>query len=127
MRASFYHRYLIEHALLEPLFEHDAEAYKKFASLSANNGKLMRDKIAEGLAETGKAVLKDARGGAAGWDDKPVRIKMKFPGLDDTQALDGMLLSQTDKTVVLSPKVNTISIFYGVSIIPRNEVELSPL
>jgi len=100
---------------------------KGAGSWSANNGRLMRDKIAEGLAETGKAVLKDARGGAAGWDEKPVRIKMKFPGLDDTQALDGMLLSQTDKTVVLSPKVNTISIFYGVSIVPRNEVELSPL
>jgi hypothetical protein len=42
-------------------------------------------------------------------------------------SLDGMLLTQTDKTVVLSPKVSTISIFYGVSIIPRNEVELSPL
>lgn len=100
---------------------------KGAGSWSANNGKLMRDKIAEGLAETGKAVLKDARGGAAGWADKPVRIKMKFPGLDDMQALDGMLLEQTDKIVVLSPKVNTISIFYGVSIIPRNEVELSPL
>ena len=30
---GFYHRYLIEHKLLEPLFEHDGEAYKKFASL----------------------------------------------------------------------------------------------
>lgn len=30
---GFYHRYLIEHALLEPLFDHDAVAYKKFSSL----------------------------------------------------------------------------------------------
>jgi len=96
-------------------------------SWSANNGKLLRDKIAEGLAETGKVLLKDARGAEAGWEGKPVHIKMKFPGLDDTQALDGMLLSQSDKTVVLSPKINTISIFYGVSIVPRNEVELNPM
>jgi len=30
---GFYHQYLIEHKLLDPLFDHDAEAYKKFASL----------------------------------------------------------------------------------------------
>jgi len=100
---------------------------KGAGSWSANNGKLLRDKFAEGLAEAGKVLLKDSRGTAAGWDDKPVRIKMKFPGLDDTLALEGMLLNQTDKTVILSPKINTISTFYGVSIIPRGEVELNPM
>jgi hypothetical protein len=96
-------------------------------SWSANNGKLLRDKLAEGLIEAGKLVLRDARGSAAGWDDKPVRIKMKFPGLDDTMSLEGMLLGRTDKMVVLSPKINTVSIFYGISVIPSNEVELSPM
>ena len=96
-------------------------------SWSANNGRLLRDKLAEGLAETGKVLLTDARGAGAGWEDKPVRIKMKFPGLDDPMALEGVVLRQTDKTVVLSPKINTVSIFYGVSIVPRNEVELSPM
>jgi hypothetical protein len=101
---------------------------KGAGSWSANNGKLMRDKFAEGLAETGKVLLKDARGAAAaGWDEKPMRIKMKIPGLDETLAVDGVVLGQTDKSVILSPKTNTMSLFYGISIIPRSEVELNPM
>ena len=96
-------------------------------SWSANNGKLMRDKFAEGLAETGKVLLKDARGAAAGWDERPMRIKMKWPGLDETLAMEGVVLGQTDRSVILSAKTNTMSLFYGVSIIPRNEVELNPM
>ena len=98
---------------------------KGAGSWSANNGRLLREKFAEGLAEAGKALLKEARGAA--WDEKPARIKMKIPGLDETLAMDGVVLGQTDKSVILSPKTNTISLFYGVSIIPRNEVEFSPL
>lgn len=100
---------------------------KGSASWSANNGRLLRDKFAEGLAEAGKALLKDARGPGAGWDEKAVRIKMKIPGLDEPLAMEGVLLGQTDKSVILSPKTNSAALFYGVSIIPRNEVEFSPL
>src|SRR5262249_11787687 len=100
---------------------------KGAGSWSANNGKLTRGKIAKGVTETGKVLLKDARGAAAGWDDKPVRIKMKFPGLDDTMSMEGSLLSRTDKMVVLSPKINTVSVFYGISIVPSSEVELTPM
>jgi hypothetical protein len=100
---------------------------KGSGSWSANNGQLLRAKIAEGLAETGKVLLKDSRGPAAGWDDRPVRIKMKFPGLDDVLTFEGTVLSQTDKTVILSPKTSGFSLFYGINIVPKNEVELSPL
>jgi hypothetical protein len=97
-------------------------------SWSANNGQLLREKLAEGLAEAGKVFLKTSSGGqASAWNEKPVRIKMKAPGLDDMFTLDGTVLQQTDKTVIVSPKISTAALFYGVSIIPRNEVELSPL
>jgi hypothetical protein len=100
---------------------------KGSGSWSANNGQLLRAKIAEGLTEAAKVLLKDSRGPAAGWEDRPVRIKMKIPGVDDVFTLEGALLAQTDKTVILSPKTSGFSLFYGISIIPRNEVELSPL
>ncbi len=96
-------------------------------SWSANNGQLLRGKVAEGLAEAGKVLLKDSNGPSAGWDNRPVRIKMKIPGVDDIFTLEGTVLAQTDKTVILSPKTSTVSLFYGVSIIPKNEVELNPL
>jgi len=96
-------------------------------SWSANNGQLLREKVAEGLAEAGKVFLKSSGGQAAAWNEKPVKIKMRIPGLDDMLTLDGTVLQQTDKTVIVSPKIATGALFYGVSIIPRNEVELSPL
>jgi hypothetical protein len=95
-------------------------------SWSANNGQLLREKVAEGLAEAGKVLLKTS-GQASAWNEKPVKMKMRIPGLDDVLTLDGTVLQQTDKTVIVSPKITTAALFYGVSIIPRNEVELSPL
>jgi hypothetical protein len=94
---------------------------------SANNGQLLREKVAEGLAEAGKVFLKTSSGQASAWNEKPVKMKMRIPGLDDVLTLDGTVLQQTDKTVIVSPKITTAALFYGVSIIPRNEVELSPL
>jgi hypothetical protein len=97
-------------------------------SWSANNGQLLRDKVAEGLAEAGKLFLKSSGAGqAAAWNEKQAKVKMRIPGLDDVLTLDAAVLQQTDKTVIVSPKISTASLFYGVSIIPRNEVELSPL
>jgi hypothetical protein len=97
-------------------------------SWSANNGQLLREKVAEGLAEAGKVFLKSSNGAqASAWNEKPAKLTMKVPGVDDTFTLDGTVLQQTDKTVIVSPKISTAALFYGVAIIPRNEVQVSPL
>jgi hypothetical protein len=95
-------------------------------SWSANNGQLLREKVAEGLAEAGKVFLKSS-GKASAWNEKPAKITMKLPGVDDLFTTEGTVLLQTDKTVIVSPKIATGALFYGVSIIPRNEVQVSPL
>jgi hypothetical protein len=84
--------------------------------------------VAEGLAEAGKVFLKSSNGAqASAWNEKPAKLTMKVPGVDDTFTLDGTVLQQTDKTVIVSPKISTAALFYGVAIIPRNEVQVSPL
>lgn len=97
---------------------------KGSGSWSENKGQLLRAKVAEGLAEAEKVMLKDGVQAAA-WKQTPVSMKMKLPGVDDTFTIEGLLLQQTDKTVIVSPKLG--GLFYGVSIILANEVELTPM
>lgn len=88
-------------------------------SWTADNARLFKQVIDEGYQQIAKVMIKDSSRSAAGWSPRPVRIKAPF-----FAELNGEILEETTDSIVFNAEGG--GIFYGINILPRNQVEILP-
>ena len=100
-----------------------ARQIKGAGSWSEKNGVAYKSAIIDGYGEISKVMQADANRGQAGWTQRQAKVKTEFAGMGQEIEMPGVILKETDHTVIFTPKLR--SLMSGINIMPRNIVTIS--